>query len=177
MNPLLWVLPSLLILPLPPLPDDPRPGTSSVARAGPGPDATAPRRAIRPVPGPLLHPFDPPEEAWTSGHRGVDLAAVPGEPVRAALTGVISYAGLLAGRGVVVVRHGEQRTTYEPVSAWVRPGDQVRAGEVIGVLEPVPGHCVPAWCLHWGLRRGEEYRDPLTLLGPRRIRLLPLLDP
>jgi hypothetical protein len=29
-------------------------------------------------------------------------------------------------------------------------------------------------CLHWGLRRGETYLDPMTLLSPPRVRLLPM---
>ena len=78
---------------------------------------------------------------------------------------------------MVVVDHGARRTTYEPVRAWVTVGQEVGAGEVLGVLESVPGHCYPATCLHWGLRLGEEYVDPLSLLGPRRVRLLPLFGP
>jgi hypothetical protein len=35
-----------------------------------------------------------------------------------------------------------------------------------------PG-CPAAACLHWGLRRGEVYLDPMLLLG-FRVRLLPL---
>ena len=31
---------------------------------------------------------------------------------------------------------------------------------------------VPA-CLHWGLRHGDVYLDPLALLGLGRVRLLP----
>ena len=44
-------------------------------------------------------------------------ATAPGAPVRAAGAGRVSYAGLLAGRGVLVVVHGALRTTYEPVTA------------------------------------------------------------
>ena len=39
----------------------------------------------------------------------------------------------------------------------------------------VPGHagCPATACLHWGLLRGETYLDPLLLLRPPRLRLLP----
>lgn len=45
----------------------------------------------------------------------------------------------------------------------------------MGTLEAVPGHCRDG-CLHWGLRRGDRYLDPLSLLpawlrraGPSRL--------
>lgn len=123
----------------------------------------------------VVRPFDPPPRPWLPGHRGVDLAAASGDPVRAAGGGVVRFAGTVAGRGVVSVEHpGGLRTTYEPVTPAVRAGDRVAAGDVLGRL--VAGHpgCPVAACLHWGLRRGAEYLDPLALLGRARVRLLPL---
>lgn len=125
----------------------------------------------------VVRGFDPPSCTWCAGHRGVDLAGSPGETVRAALAGTVTYAGTLAGRGVVVVDHGATRTTYEPVAASVRAGDVVAAGDPIGRLEVVGSHCFPAACLHWGLIRDADdvYLDPLTLVGgDQPVRLLPL---
>jgi hypothetical protein len=122
----------------------------------------------------VVHGFAPPSAPWAAGHRGVDLLGHPGQAVHAAEDGTIRFAGLLAGRGVVVVGHGPTRTTYEPVTATVRVGDQVRAGAVVGTLEAAPSHCFPRSCLHWGLIEGDTYRDPLSLLGARPVRLLPL---
>ena len=118
--------------------------------------------------------FDPPATAYGPGHRGVDLAATAGAAVRAAGAGVVSVAGSLAGRGVVVVVHGRLRTTYEPVTASVHVGDAVDAGQVIGHLAPGHPGCPVAACLHWGLRRGRDYLNPLDLVGGGPIRLLPL---
>ncbi|MFS8477592.1 MAG: M23 family metallopeptidase [Micromonosporaceae bacterium] len=126
----------------------------------------------------VVRPFDPPPRPWLAGHRGVDLAAEPGSPVRAAGGGVVRFAGPVAGRGVVSVDHpGGLRTTYEPVTPTVRAGDRVVAGDLLGSL--VAGHpgCAVAACLHWGLRRGTEYLDPLALLGRAPVRLLPLDAP
>jgi murein DD-endopeptidase MepM/ murein hydrolase activator NlpD len=123
----------------------------------------------------VVRPFDPPPRPWLPGHRGVDLAAAPGATVRAAGPGTVAFAGSVAGRGVVSVQHGNGlRTTYEPVEASVAAGTTVAAGAPIGVL--VAGHagCPAPACLHWGLRRGETYLDPLMLLGFGRVRLLPL---
>lgn len=122
----------------------------------------------------VVRRFDPPDGPYAAGHRGVDLLGRPGQPVRTALAGTVSYAGTLAGRGVVSVRHGALRTTYEPVTASVHVGDVVRAGEQLGTLQLGPSHCAPRHCLHWGLIRGETYLDPLLLVGGGPVRLLPL---
>ncbi|MFE9690471.1 murein hydrolase activator EnvC family protein [Micromonospora sp. NPDC005806] len=121
--------------------------------------------------------FDPPPQPWLPGHRGVDLAATPGAEARAAGPGAVLFAGVVAGRPVVTVGHvGGLRTTYEPVRPGLPAGAPVAAGTPIGVL--LAGHpgCPAEACLHWGLRRGEEYLDPLALLGLGPVRLLPL-DP
>lgn len=138
--------------------------------------ATETPRGVWPLdPHEVVRRFDPPDSQWGSGHRGVDLRGRPAEPVRAALAGVIRFAGVLAGRGVVVVGHGDTRTTYEPVTATVHVGQRVTSGQLIGTLTAVQSHCRPAACLHWGWLRGAEYLDPLLLVGEARpIRLLPL---
>ncbi|MEV0212296.1 M23 family metallopeptidase [Micromonospora sp. NPDC050695] len=119
--------------------------------------------------------FDPPPRPWLPGHRGVDLAAPPGAMVRSAGPGTVLFAGLVAGRPVVTVGHADGlRTTHEPVQPAVRAGQPVTAGAPLGEL--LPGHpgCPVEACLHWGLRRGEEYLDPLALLGLGPVRLLPV---
>ena len=126
----------------------------------------------------VVAPFDPPSSAFGAGHRGVDLAARPGAWVRAALPGRVSFAGVIAGRGVVVVDHGATRTTYEPVAAIAHVGDVVGTGQVLGLLEVAGSHCAPAACLHWGWIRGSTYLDPLRLVGGAPvIRLLPWSGP
>jgi murein DD-endopeptidase MepM/ murein hydrolase activator NlpD len=138
---------------------------------------TAPADGVWPLdPRPeVVSRFDPPETRWGAGHRGVDLAGHVGEPVRAAAPGRVTFAGRLAGRGVVVVDHGGTRITYEPVAASVAVGDSVDAGAVLGRLELFASHCFPRACLHWGLIEGaEHYLDPLTLVGAGPVRLLPL---
>jgi murein DD-endopeptidase MepM/ murein hydrolase activator NlpD len=130
-----------------------------------------------PVPGALLVlvPFDPPATPYAAGHRGVDLATTTGQQVLAAGSGTVSFAGLVAGRGVVVIAHADGiRTEYEPVSPLVRTGQIVRRGAPIGLIHGTHHRCRPGGCLHWGARRGELYFDPLGLLralGP--VRLLP----
>ncbi|MGS2614701.1 murein hydrolase activator EnvC family protein [Micromonospora sp. LZ34] len=123
----------------------------------------------------LVRRFDPPAGPWLPGHRGVDLAAAPGATVRAAGPGTVLFAGLVAGRPVVTVGHaGGLRTTHEPVQPAIAPGTPVAAGTPLGVLLPGHAGCPAPACLHWGLRRGREYLDPLALLGLGKVRLLPL---
>jgi murein DD-endopeptidase MepM/ murein hydrolase activator NlpD len=128
--------------------------------------------AVRPLTGPVVRGFDPPDQPWLPGHRGVDLLGTVGAEIVSARAGRVVFAGTLAGRGVVVVSHGTLRTTYLPVRALVRVGQQVGAGEVIGRLEAGHG-CPGGWCLHWGLKRGDTYLDPLSLLDAGPLRLLP----
>jgi peptidase M23-like protein len=127
---------------------------------------------LRPVT--VVRSFQPPPTPYAAGHRGVDLGGEPGQTVVAAAAGVISYAGPLAGRDVVVVAHGRLRTTYEPVKVMVRRGDRVSAGEQIGLLQAGHPGCPVRACLHWGLLRGETYLNPLSTLGKGQVRLLPL---
>ena len=126
---------------------------------------------------PVVHGFDPPSSPWGAGHRGVDLLGRPGQVVRSALPGTVTYAGVLAGRGVVVVSHGTTRTTYQPVAAAadLAVGDPVGAGRRLGVLEAAGSHCAPRSCLHWGWLEGTTYLDPLRLVGLGPVRLLPFL--
>ncbi|MFC9681345.1 murein hydrolase activator EnvC family protein [Streptomyces sp. NPDC056948] len=154
--------------------------------APPAPDATVPAvgRAwpvgLRPQ---VLRGWEPPATAYGPGHRGVDLAAAPGTPVRAVAGGRVSFAGRVAGKGVVSVElsgtgDSPLRTTYEPVTATVEEGEEVASGEVIGTVDSAGSHCT-ATCVHWGLRRGETYLNPLSLLPPWLLhrgpsRLLPV---
>jgi murein DD-endopeptidase MepM/ murein hydrolase activator NlpD len=166
----------------------PEAGTSTADRSPAGPAAArgagpaaasepAPARGtwpLAPVPS-VARPFDRPEQQWSAGHRGADLVGRPGQPVRAALAGTVSYVGRIAGRGIVTVDHGRVRTTYQPVAAVVARGEQVSEGQMIGRLLLAGSHCAPVACLHWGLIRGDTYLDPLTLVGavPQPVRLYP----
>jgi murein DD-endopeptidase MepM/ murein hydrolase activator NlpD len=146
--------------------------------AVPGTDAEEQPRGVWPLrPQPeVIERFDPPDSPYGAGHRGVDLLGQVGQQVRAALGGTVTYAGMLAGRGVVVVDHGATRTTYEPVTASVTIGTPVVTGSPIGTLEVAGSHCLPRACLHWGWIRNADdvYLDPLRLVGAGPVRLLPL---
>ncbi|SDF35695.1 Peptidase family M23 [Blastococcus aurantiacus] len=145
------------------------------------PEPARPSAAARwtaPLPGEpaVTRPFEAPAHAYGPGHRGADLGGAAGTPVLAAGDGVVVFAGMVAGRPVVSIDHADGlRTTYEPVDPVVGAGQRVARGSPIGTL--VVGHagCPAEACLHWGLRRGDTYLDPLQLLAVR-VRLLPLRE-
>ncbi|MFF1696883.1 peptidoglycan DD-metalloendopeptidase family protein [Streptomyces sp. NPDC058257] len=147
----------------------------------------------------VVRGWEPPATEYGRGHRGVDLAAAPGAVVRAVAPGRVSFAGRVAGRGVIAVElagTGDPplRTTYGPVRATVKKGAKVATGEALGVLElptgpttppgpmgPTPAAHCPSSCLHWGLLRADAYLNPLSLLPPWLLgrgasRLLPVID-
>lgn len=178
---LLLLTATVLLAPVPGL----TPTALTVAPAAPDPTGPAVGRAW-PVGShpPILRGWEPPTTPYGPGHRGVDLAALPGAPVRAVAAGRVSFAGRVAGKGVVSVElsgTGDPplRVTYEPVRVSVKKGDEVAAGEVVGTVEAAGSHCTGT-CVHWGLLRGETYLDPLSLLPPWLLRrgpsrLLPVL--
>jgi murein DD-endopeptidase MepM/ murein hydrolase activator NlpD len=133
---------------------------------------------LRPRPS-VVRMFDAPSPNWQPGHRGVDLAGTPGQPVYAAAAGTVVFAGELAGRPLVSIAHpGGLRTSYEPVEPTVRVGQRVDVGAALGELEAGHAGCAAAACLHWGAMWGPasraDYVDPLGLVASTPIRLKPL---
>ena len=93
----------------------------------------------------------------------------------AAGAGTVTFSGVVAGRGVVSVRHaGGLRTTYEPVDR-ARRGGHGRAPAADGSAPwRGPGHCRRRRACTGVPVEGDTYRDPLTLIDPGRPVLLPL---
>lgn len=152
-------------------------GTVGDKRAVGDPGAAAARGYAPPLDPPVVvaRPFDGPPVPWAAGHRGVDLAAGVGQTVRAPRGGVVTFAGTVVDRGVVTVTHDDGlRSSLEPVRWAVRPGELVARGQPLGTVADAPGHCAPATCLHWGLRRGDAYLDPMRwVLDRGPVVLLP----
>jgi Peptidase family M23 len=158
------------------------PASAATASSPPASAATASSAWRRPVPGAVTRAFAySPSEPFAGGrHRGVDLAAHPGDAVRAACSGRVAFAG----RGVVTLRCGPWRVTHLPVTARVHAGERVRAGARIGTLATGGDHAgerVRAGArigtlatggdhagLHLGVRREGDrfgYVDPLPFLA------------
>ena len=106
-------------------------------------------------------------------HAGRDFAAPEGAPVVAALSGSVLSSGLAGGYGIAVeLEHANprRRTLYGHLSEiYVRPGQRVRQGEVIGRVGNTGLSTGPH--LHFELRRsngsGWIAVDPTQLDGLR----------
>ncbi|MFZ4515225.1 MAG: murein hydrolase activator EnvC family protein [Acidimicrobiia bacterium] len=146
-----------------------RASAPDIRALAPGSRPLAPGAWLRPVPGAIVRVFIAPSHPYGPGHRGVDFAVAPNEPVRAAGPGVVTFAGAVAGTLHVVVAHPNGiRTGYSYLAEIsVTPGERVSAGAVLGRAGPGVGtaeHGVDT--VHFSLRVGEEYRDPMELFRP-----------
>lgn len=117
-----------------------------------------------------------PLEPWQPGHRGIDVATRVGDEVVAPADATVEYVGVVVDRPVITLRHaGGLRTSLEPVETTLGVGDAVARGTPVGTVSSASGHCAPDTCVHWGMRQGDEYVDPLSCVpgfGP--VVLLPL---
>jgi murein DD-endopeptidase MepM/ murein hydrolase activator NlpD len=143
-----------------------------LALLGGGAAAQAPPEPVAPAiaagAGAVVRGFEPPVHPYGPGHRGVALRAAAGEDARAAMSGTVTFAGVVARVGWVTVHHGGGLdTTYGPLDprAVVR-GETVERGQVLGRLAAGARH------LHWGARLHGAYIDPLLLLGAWEVHLV-----
>ena len=132
-----------------------------------------------PVAGPVIRGFDPPDSPYGAGHRGIDIAVPVGTPIFAPATGTVTFAGKVGGHLFLTVNHGGGvASTY----SWLlelraHKGDVVTAGTLIALTGWAhPGSLTPS--LHFGVKLGADYLDPLAYLAPGSvvgfIRLAPL---
>jgi murein DD-endopeptidase MepM/ murein hydrolase activator NlpD len=120
-----------------------------------------------PVGGPVVRGFDPPRSQFGPGHLGVDYAVAPGTPVHAAGAGVVVFAGRVGESMHVVVLHaGEVRTTDSFLATVaVVTGQAVGRGAILGTSGGTgAGHA--GGVLHFGVRVGTTYVDPMLLFAP-----------
>ncbi len=113
--------------------------------------------------GPRMHPVF----GEVRVHRGVDLSAGMGQPIRAAGDGVVAIAEVRGGYGnCIVIDHGNGLATlYGHQSAFaVAAGDQVRRGDVIGAVGSTGVSTGPH--LHFEVRIYGDAVDPVPFLEP-----------
>ncbi|WP_328806633.1 M23 family metallopeptidase [Novosphingobium aerophilum] len=98
-------------------------------------------------------------------HKGVDLAAPAGTPIRASADGVVERADWFAGYGLyVALEHGGQiETRYGHMSRLnVAAGQRVRKGDVIGYVGSTGRSTGPH--LHYEVRIAGEAVNPVPYL-------------
>lgn len=121
---------------------------------------TAPQgRFLRPVEGRIVKPFKP----GSGGNPGIDIAAAPGTPVKAAADGTVTLVSkAVDGSRIVLLRHGPSLySVYANLGeVSVKKGDKVRQGEIIGkVADKNPS------TLHFEIRKGTTPVDPADWIG------------
>ncbi|MGO3066135.1 MAG: D-alanyl-D-alanine carboxypeptidase family protein [Brevibacterium linens] len=161
-------------------------GTPPVASAATGPASisahndphrSAPTNWLTPVPAmEVITAFDPPDQPWLTGHRGIDVLAVVGEPLRAPTGGTIRFAGTVAGTATVsILTDSDHVLTFQPAESSLVKGEDFKAGEQIGTVGS-GGHCQRS-CLHigaWPAASEKRYVDPGKFFGQEKSALLPL---
>ena len=134
----------------------------------PIPDSHWERAWRIPLDGPFGSPFG---YRWGRMHQGIDIEGWAETRVRAARPGVVTRVGWLgnySGLGLVVkIRHqGGFATLYAHLErARVKPGDRVRAGQLIGKAG-CTGSCTGTH-LHFQMWERGKLVDPLKHLGRR----------
>jgi murein DD-endopeptidase MepM/ murein hydrolase activator NlpD len=124
-----------------------------------------------PVVGEVIRGFARPADAWSAGHRGIDLPAVVGERLVAPTRVRVAFAGRVVDRDVVTLdAGGGWLATFDGATSTLETGSVLEAGAPVAVVSPTP-HCA---CVHVGLRYDGEYVNPLLAWGevPRAV-LLP----
>ena len=125
---------------------------------------------LPPINGPVVAEFTPSDRY--DGHWGIDISAEPGSTVRAPDSGVVTFAGRVAGMRSVTIRTDDGlRVSLSYLSTIsVSVGQRVAAGMAIGTSGLAHGE--PG--LHMSIRIGQTYVDPSVYIGCRSgtIRLL-----
>lgn len=125
----------------------------------------------------LVQRFRAPPHPYAAGHRGIDLKS-PGRGVIVAPTsGVVSFVGVVADRGVLSIRVDHATVvSLEPVLArtingvTLQTGDFVSRGVAVATMSS-GGHCGER-CVHLGVRVNDEYVNPMRFFAGKP-RLLP----
>ena len=123
----------------------------------------------------IIQRFKAPPKPWLSGHRGVDIRAEPGTRLYAPSDGIISFAGIVAGKNVVSITHSKGRiSTFEPAQTGLAVKTHVKKGQEIGWVEGGSDHCRDI-CVQWGIKTGEKsYLDPEILVSRKTVVLKPV---
>ena len=136
-----------------------------------------------PVDGPVLQTFSLGENPYVAGyHRGIDIAGPAGSPVRAPVSGTVSFAGSVprGGRTITIrTADGYAVTLLHLGALAVRRDESVAEADFVAAVGPSGAveHAEPY--VHLGVRVASEpegYVDPLSFL-PARGTAGPAPDP
>jgi hypothetical protein len=126
--------------------------------------------------GEVVTPYRNGSDRYAAGqHRGLDIAAPAGSPVRAIVDGRVSFSGKLPDGGqAVTVRtsDGSYLISFLHLSSrGLARGAAVETGALIGASGTTGKRSIEQPHLHLSVRRASDraYLDPMTLLGAQRL--------
>ncbi len=111
-------------------------------------------------------------DGTSSTHRGTDVSGAAGSPVRAPLSGRVSFAGRVPGLGggtvlaVTIATESGSLTLLPLDSTSVTAGAHVAEGDLLGDLADAGDPSSAGTHLHVSMRKGDLYVDPLPLMAP-----------
>ena len=108
-----------------------------------------------------------PLEGASTSHKGVDIGAATGTPIKAAASGsvVISTYSASAGNYIMINHGGGVYTVYMHMNSLsVSVGDEVSQGETIGTCGSTGNSTGPH--LHFGIRVNGSYVNPMNYVSP-----------
>lgn len=110
-----------------------------------------------PVQGEITDFFRPPAHIGAQGNRGWEYTTLIGSQVKAAQSGVVHFAGQVAGNFYVSILHPDGiKTTYSFVSdIQVSKSEAVQKGQLIALTTDRP--------FHFGVVKNDDYIDPVLL--------------
>ena len=124
--------------------------------------------SIWPVDGPLMSSFGQRSDPFSGEgalHKGVDISAPIGTPVRCAADGIVTFADRSGGYGrLIVIDHGNGYETYYAHLSRIDviEGQEIRQGEFIGAVGATGRVTGPN--LHYEVRVGKTPVNPYRFL-------------
>ena len=95
-------------------------------------------------------------------NNGIDIACAPGTRARAVFAGTVTSIFRLDGfQNIVIIRHSEYLTVYAGIQTLaVKKGQEVTAGQDLGVIYADPAETPQEAVLHFEVRREKEKLNP-----------------
>lgn len=121
--------------------------------------------SVKPVTGTITSRFGATEDIRDHAHKGIDIAAPNGTPIKAAADGKVTFSGTMGGYGnLIIITHENGVQTYygHCSKLCVSVGDEITAGDIIGKVgstgQSTGNH------LHFEIRKNGSQINPQSYL-------------
>lgn len=121
--------------------------------------------SVNPTSGNITSRYGSRESIRDHTHKGLDIAAKTGTPIKAVADGTVRFAGVMGGYGnLIIISHGNNVETYygHCSKLYIKQGQKVNAGDLIGAVGST-GNSTGAH-LHFEIRLNGVYVNPQQYL-------------